>query len=173
MASEYAVKLLLPAQPSRETGKVTERLRAVFDTNVFVSAYLSRNPTSPTQELIGRWLAGEFTLLVCDAIVDELIEKLIERRIARADIEAFVALLDSMAEWVDVPDQAIEQVVLADADDNVVVACAVVGNADCLVTYDPHIAALGDSYQDMRITKALPFLWAVRGDKRSDVAENG
>jgi len=152
---------------------VTEHLRAVFDTNVFVSAYLSRNPTSPTQEPIARWLAGEFTLLVCDAIVDELIEKLVERQIARTDIEAFVALLDSMAEWVNVPDEAIRRVVLADADDDVVVACAVVGNADCLVTYDPHIAALGDSYQGVRITKALPFLWAVRGDRRPNATESG
>lgn len=152
---------------------MTEHLRAVFDTNVFVSAYLSRNPTSPTQELIARWLAGEFTLLVCDAIVDELIEKLVERQIARTDIEAFVALLDSMAEWVNVPDEAIRRVVLADADDDVVVACAVVGNADCLVTYDPHIAALGDSYQGVRITKALPFLWAIRGDRRPNATESG
>ena len=144
---------------------MTELLRAVFDTNVFLSAHLSRNPTSPTQELIDRWLAGEFTLLVCDTIVDELIEKLVERRIARSDIEAFVALLDSMAEWVDVPDEAIERVVPADADDDVILACAVVGDADFLVTYDPHIAALGDDYKGVRITKALPFLWAVRGDR--------
>jgi putative PIN family toxin of toxin-antitoxin system len=146
---------------------VTERLRAVFDTNVFVSAYLSRNPTSPTQELIDRWVTGEFTLLVCDAIVDELIEKLVERRIARPDIEAFVALLDSMAEWIDVPDEAMERVVPADADDDIIVACAVVGSADFLVTYDPHIASLGDAYRGVRISKALPFLWAVRGDQPS------
>lgn len=147
------------------TGTVTDRLRAVFDTNVFVSAFLSRNPTSPTQELIDRWLTGEFDLLVCDAIVDELIEQLVERRIERAEIEAFVALLDNMAEWVDVPDEAIEPVVTDDPDDDVVVACAVVGPADYLITYDPHIAELGDHYRGVRITKALPFLWAIRGNK--------
>lgn len=144
---------------------MTERLRAVFDTNVFLSAYLSRNPTSPTQELIDRWLSEEFTLLVCDASVDELIEKLVERRIAQPDIDTFVALLDSMAEWIDVPGEAMERVVSADADDDVIVACAIVGGADFLVTYDPHIAELGDVYRGIRITKALPFLWAVRGDK--------
>lgn len=144
---------------------MTDHLRAVFDTNVFVSALLSRNPTSPTQELIDRWLAGEFDLLVCDAIVDELIEKLVERQIERAEIEAFVALLDNMAEWVNVPDEAIEPVVAGDPDDDIVVACAVVGEANFLVTYDPHIAALGDVYRDVKITKALPFLWAVRGDR--------
>ncbi len=30
---------------------MTERLRAVLDTNVFVSALLSHNPTSPTREI--------------------------------------------------------------------------------------------------------------------------
>lgn len=144
---------------------MTERLRAVFDTNVIVSAYLSRSPTSPTQELINRWLAGEFTLLVCDAIVDEFIEKLTVRGVDREDIETFVALLDAMAEWVDVPAEAIVPRIPADADDDVVVACALAGNADFLVTYDPHFTPLGGTYEGVRITKALPFLWAVRGDQ--------
>lgn len=147
---------------------MTERLRAVFDTNVIVSAYLSRSPTSPTQELIDRWLAGEFTLLVCDAIVDEFIEKLAVRRVDREDIETFVALLDAVAEWVDVPAAAIVPRIPSDADDDVVVACAIAGNADYLVTYDPHFAPLGDTYEGIRISKALPFLWAVRGDQPPD-----
>jgi putative PIN family toxin of toxin-antitoxin system len=151
---------------------VTDRLRAVFDTNVFVSALLSRNPTSPTQELIDRWLAGDFDLLVTNAIVNELIEKLVERRVERTDIETFAALLDSMAEWIDVPDEAIEPVVADDPDDDVIVACAVVGHADYLVTYDPHIAVLGDVYRGTKIAKALPFLWAIRRDRSPDSAEN-
>ncbi len=144
---------------------MTERLRAVFDTNVIVSAYLSRSPTSPTRELIDRWLADEFTLLVCDDIVDEFIEKLTAHSVTRADIEAFVALLDVMAEWVDVPAEAIVRRIPADADDDVVVTCALAGNADFLVTYDPHFTPLGDTYEGIRISKALPFLWAVRGDQ--------
>jgi predicted nucleic acid-binding protein len=51
---------------------VTERLRAVFDTNVFVSALLSRNPTSPTQELMRRWRNEEFILLVSQALLLEI-----------------------------------------------------------------------------------------------------
>ena len=108
--------------------------------------------------MINRWLANEFTLLVCDAIVDELIEKLTARGVGREEIELFVALLDSLAEWVDVPDEAIVELVPADADDDVVIACAVTGGTDFLVTYDPHLAPLGDLYQGVKITKALPFL---------------
>jgi len=155
-------------RPLKAIGKVIDRLRAVFDTNVFVSAFLSRSPTSPTQELINRWLADEFTLLICDAIVDELIEKLVFRGVEREDIEIFVALLDNLAEWVEVTEEAIMQLIPADADDNVVVACAIRGDADFLVTYDPHFAVLGETFQGVRITKALPFLWAVRGDQPPD-----
>lgn len=60
---------------------MTEQLRAVLDTNVFVSAFLSRNPTSPTQEIIRRWQAEEFMLLTCDILLEEVAEKLIERGI--------------------------------------------------------------------------------------------
>lgn len=144
---------------------MTERLRAVFDTNVIVSAFLSRSPTSPTQELIDRWLADEFTLVVCTAIVDELIEKLVERGVARSEIETFVALLDAFAEWVDIQEAAVVRLIPDDADDDVVIACALAGKADFVVTYDPHFAPLSNSYQGVRITKALPFLWAVRGDQ--------
>jgi len=43
-----------------------EPLRAVLDTNVPIAAHLSRNPRSPTIELIDRWRAGEFVQLYSD-----------------------------------------------------------------------------------------------------------
>jgi putative PIN family toxin of toxin-antitoxin system len=144
---------------------VTERLRVVLDTNVFVSAFLSRNPTSPTQELIQRWLNDEYIVLVCDALVDEVIEKLAEREIDQERIIELVQLLDRLAEWVDVPTEAVSRAVQADPDDDVILACAVLGEADYLVTYDPHFDPLGGEYKGVKIAKALPFLWAVRGDR--------
>lgn len=144
---------------------MTERLRVVLDTNVFVSAFLSRNPTSPTQELIQRWLNDEYIVLVCDALVDEVIEKLAEREIDQERIIELVQLLDRLAEWVDVPTEAVSRAVQADPDDDVILACAVLGEADYLVTYDPHFDPLGGEYKGVKIAKALPFLWAVRGDR--------
>ncbi|MCX6030334.1 MAG: hypothetical protein NT169_13695 [Chloroflexi bacterium] len=52
----------------------------------------------------------------------------------------------------------------ADPDDDIVLACAIVGRATHLVTYDPHIHALGEAYQGVRILDGLHFLYAVRGD---------
>ena len=155
-------------QLSKGIGRVTERPRVVFDTNVFVSAFLSRSPTSPTQELIRRWEAQEFTLLVSDTLVDELAGKLIERGIFQERVVEFLALLGRLAEWVDVPDEAVKPVIEADPDDDFILACAVVGGADYLVTYDTHFDVLGGEHKGVRIGRALPFLRAVRGGKRPE-----
>lgn len=107
-------------------------------------------------------------MLICDAIIDEIVEKLVAYQIDRETIETFIALLDGLAEWVDVPEEAVEPLLPGDSDDDVVIACAVRGGADFLVTYDPHFMPLGDMYKGVRITKALPFFWAVRGDQAPD-----
>lgn len=143
--------------------------RAVFDTNVFVSAALSRNPTSPTRELLDRWERGEFELLTCAALVAEWAEKLIERNAPSAEVAKVLAALSALAEWIDVPDDVIPAL-LTDPDDNVVLACATLGRATHIVTYDPHFDSLGGEYQGIQIVKALPFLWAVRGDTPPDEA---
>lgn len=71
---------------------MTDRPRAVFDTNVFVSAFLSRNPSSPTDELLRRWLEGEITLLVSQVLLDEIIDKLREKGISEERIIALAFL---------------------------------------------------------------------------------
>lgn len=146
---------------------MTDRLRAVLDTNVFLSAFLSRNPTSPTKEILQRWQAGEFVLLVSDALIEELAEKLLERRISPDQVTEFLTVLAGLAEWIVVPDDAIRPVIPEDPDDDSILACAVVGKADYLVTYDAHFEPLGEKHAGVRITKALPFLRALRGDPES------
>ncbi len=138
-----------------------DHYRAVFDTNVLVSAALSKSLTSPTRELLARWEQDEFTLLTCEAIVAELIEKLLDHRIQPATIAKLIATLALLAEWVTVPGTSVSPI-LADPDDDIVLACAVVGRADFVVTYDPHFDMLGGVYQNIQIVKALPFLWKVR-----------
>jgi predicted nucleic acid-binding protein len=59
--------------------------------------------------------------------------------------------------------------VAADPDDDQILACAVVGEANHLVTYDPHFDLLQGVYGSIKITKALPFLWSVRGDQPPEI----
>ena len=140
---------------------MTNRPRAVFDTNVFVSASMSKNTNSPTRELLTRWKNNEFTLVICDQIAKEVIEKIVERGISQEAIEEQLSALARSAEWVSVPEEKIESL-LSDPYDNVVVACAVEGNANYLVTYDPHFDLLGGEYRGVKIVKAIPFLEVLR-----------
>ncbi len=144
--------------------KVDRSIRAVLDTNVFVSAALSKNPASPTREILGRWKRDEFTLLVCAPLAEEIVEKLTEHEIDEALIGALVESLAQLADWVETPQAKIEEL-LPDPDDNVIVACAVEGEANYLVTYDPHFDALKGEYRGVKILKAIPFLEALRQNK--------
>jgi putative PIN family toxin of toxin-antitoxin system len=140
---------------------VTRSIRAVLDTNVFVSAALSKNPSSPTREVIERWKRGEFVLLICTPLAEEIVEKLLDHSIGENAINTLVDTLAQLAEWVEVPTEKIESL-LSDPDDNVIVACAVEGAANYLVTYDPHFDSLNGEYQGVKILKAIPFLEVLR-----------
>ena len=60
---------------------MTKSIRVVIDTNVFVSAALSKNPSSSTREILERWKQGEFILLICMALAEEIAEKLLDHSI--------------------------------------------------------------------------------------------
>ncbi len=139
-------------------------LRAVFDTNVVIAALLSRNPRSPLVELIRRWREGEFELLYCEELLSEYHEKLTAKSIQADKARRFLDdLISKGTSIVLTPDDVIPRVP-DDPDDDVVIACAIVGGATHLVTYDPHLHALGEEHQDVRILDGLHFLYTLRGD---------
>lgn len=141
-------------------------LRAVFDTNVIIAALKSKNPDSPTVELLKRWRNDEFILLYADDLLLEYREKFITRNIDAALRIAFLANLDVLGERIELAPDQIKRVVSNDPDDDIFVACAIVGKATHLVSYDPHLLNLGEAYHGVVILDGLHFLYAVRGDKR-------
>ena len=145
---------------------MTEPIRAVLDTNVFVSAALSRNPSSPTREVIDRWKRGEFVLLIYTSLAEEIVEKLLDHSIDAEKVGVLVETLASLAEWVEIPTEKIEAL-LSDPDDNVIVACVVEGGANYLVTYDPHFDSLHGDYRGIKIVKAIPFLEVLRKENKT------
>lgn len=140
-------------------------LRAVLDTNIPIAAHLSRNPRSPTIELITRWRAGEFTQLYSDDMLVELIEKFHARRIAPEASERYLADLITLGDHVIVLPEHVPTAIAADPDDNAILACAVVGRATHIATYDPHFDVLGGAYQGISVLDGLHFLYVVRGDR--------
>ncbi|MBI4770629.1 MAG: PIN domain-containing protein [Chloroflexi bacterium] len=96
---------------------MTDTLRAVFDTNVYVAAVLSKNAASPTRELLERLRAGAYVLLTCEAILDEVAEKLEDHNVKAEHIIGLLTLLEGFAEKVRVPAGEVEPV-LSDPDDD-------------------------------------------------------
>ena len=142
-----------------------QRLRAVFDTNIFVAAHLSKNPQSPTMELLRRWRQEEFELLYSDDLLVEIDEKFSARGIGDEYKDSLLVELRDLATYVEVKPSDVKPVITVDPDDDFILACAVVGQADYLVSYDAHFDVLEGEYRGVKITEALPFLWAVRGDR--------
>ena len=111
-----------------------KRLRAVFDTNVLVAAHISKNPNSPTMELLKRWRRGEFELLYSDDLLVEIDEKLSARGISDERKDSFLVELRDQATYVKIEPSDVKPVIAADPDDDFTLACAVVGRASHLVT---------------------------------------
>ncbi len=139
------------------------RKRAVFDTNIFLAAHLTQNPNSPTAELLSRWANDEFDILYCDQLLDEVREKFAERGITQELANEFIDDLRNMEIHVEITPDDIAQVIVADPDDDIIIACAVIGGATYIVTYDSHFEFLGGQYRGIKIMRGLHFLYEVRG----------
>ena len=140
------------------------RLRAVLNTNVIIAALRSRNPSSPTAELLRRWEQRAFDVLYSADLRTEYEDKFSEHAIDVARTAPFLATLERLGTLVQLTLADIVPVITADPDDDLPLACAVVGHATHLVSYDQHYAFLDGQYGGIRIVDALHFLYLVRGD---------
>lgn len=140
--------------------------RVVFDTNVFIASALSKSDRSPNKELISRWKAREFQLVISDGILKEVVEKLIIKGIGKDKVIALLTDFFLLADWVEVRLEKIKNLIPKDPTDNEVIACALIGKANFLVTYDPHFGILGKKYRGVCIMEPLEFLAFLRQQVR-------
>jgi uncharacterized protein len=134
-------------------------LRVVLDTNVLISAL-----HFPEGSLAGLWqplYEERFRLVLSPAIIVELAEKL--RMKFGWDEPELQRLLRALVRKADiVRPTVIVDAVPHDADDNEIVACAVVGEADVIVSGDRHLLELRE-YQGIPIVRPMDFLRMVGG----------
>ncbi|TEU16768.1 MAG: putative toxin-antitoxin system toxin component, PIN family [Anaerolineales bacterium] len=135
-------------------------LRVVLDTNQFVSSVLVRQGL-PAQ-VLDAWRRREFLLITSPFIIAEIRSTLSYPRIRRKypltddDVERLVTLLEQDA--LVVPDELdVTGAIPADPTDDMVLACAVEGQADLIVSGDHHLLSLGE-YQGIPIVTAREFL---------------
>ena len=133
-------------------------IRAVFGTNLLVSYLLTHRP--PVATLIDHHLArDDFLLVTAPELLAELDRVLsypkLQQYYTDADRTRFVALVMALSEIVDLP-EAVPRI-CRDPDDDRIIACAVVGEADVIVSGDHDLLTLG-RVGDLPVITAAQFL---------------
>jgi putative PIN family toxin of toxin-antitoxin system len=126
----------------------------VFDTNILLSALFSTNGNPFRCLALAR--IGQAESVTCQEILDEFTEKLLVKfkfseemtQVAVEEVRGFSRLIEISGTLKAVPD---------DPDDDMVVECAVMGNATHIVTGDKHLLSLAN-HQGIVILKASEFL---------------
>jgi putative PIN family toxin of toxin-antitoxin system len=135
-------------------------LRVVLDTNVLVSALMK--PGSVPDLLLTRFVRhSTFELVLSTAILEELRRVVgypaVRKRIHASDeeLELWLQMLDLLSTPVEVTTRL--PGILRDADDEPILATAVDGRADFIVTGDDDLLALG-GHDRIRIVTPRAFL---------------
>jgi putative PIN family toxin of toxin-antitoxin system len=128
-------------------------LRVVFDTNVFVSAFVF--PASRADAAIRRVLDGIDELVISRAIIDELLTVLARKFAREADELGRIAIF--LTDLGDVVRPRSRIAILSDEADNRILECARTGRADLIVTGDRAMLALG-RYQKIEIKSLRVYL---------------
>ena len=128
-------------------------MKAVIDTNVFLSALINRS--GAPSKLRKRWLDGQFILVTSPAIEFEYADVLLHSPVVPAG-EVF-DLLDEIKRLSLVVPIAGTLTVCKDSDDDVFLETAIVGSADFLITKNlKHFPR--KLYRDVRIVTVATFL---------------
>lgn len=134
-------------------------LRVILDTNVLVSGLLATS--GPPRQIIDSWLAGSFTLVTSLYQINELHRVLTYPRIARRlrltenELAVILRTLEERAEIIlSEPDLS---GVTRDPKDDAIVACAVKGQADFIVSGDDDLLVLGN-YIGIQIVNPRQFI---------------
>lgn len=111
-------------------------VRIVLDTNVIVSGFIS--PSGPPAKLLAAWLDGDFWLVTSDFQLDELGRVLmydrLRERVSSGQAEDFLRNIPARSDVIG--DKLPDIDLSSDPDDNRILATAVAGNADLIVSGD-------------------------------------
>ena len=128
-------------------------MRVVLDTNTLVSGAIS--PNRPPRRLLDGVRAEAFELCSSATLLVELLDVLSREkfaaRLAQTSVtpQGIVAELRRMAYMV--APQEVPRVIEHDADDDYVLACALAGRADLIVSGDKHLHSLSGQYKGIPI----------------------
>ena len=136
-------------------------LRATIDANVLVVAPLGE--ISPPALIYDAWQAGRFELVISEYILVEIarthLKPYFSARLSNADITNFENLLRRRATIV--PITAVVQGVATHPEDDRILATALSGGADYLVTGDHRFRARVPSFRGISLVSPADFLQII------------
>jgi len=133
--------------------------RVVLDTNQFVSSLLKKE--GPSAQLLQAWRDRLYLLIVSPFILEEMkrvlsLPKIRKKyNVSSQDVRALISLLENEA--MQFPATTPISVITADPSDNFILATALEGRADWLVSGDRHLLQL-QSFRNIPIVTARFFL---------------
>jgi len=136
-------------------------MRIVLDTNVLVSAILS--PRSNSAHIMKLVLEGVVNLVISHDILDEayrvvrypkLVRLMKKNGVAPEDVDFFLERLSAIA--VVTRGELKLDVIQDDPSDNMILACAVEGEADFIISGDHHLTDLKE-FQGIQILSPAAF----------------
>ena len=136
--------------------------KIVADTNLIISAVI--NPAGNPARILDAVIDDRLILITSPAILDEVrrvftyprIQKWLKKRgVSAKDTKDYIEKLSQVAMMV-AGDPYLE-VIENDPDDNMILAAALEGRVDCIVSGDHHLTDLQE-YQDIKILTPAAFL---------------
>ena len=144
--------------------KTKKRVRAVVDTNLFVSGlFVDHGYTFDLQEL---WLAGAFELAASKKILHEIKNTLLKPyirhrlRIDESEAQNIIELISEKA-FIITEDRYSTDAITADHSDNKFLACALEARAHYIVSGDNHLLAL-KHFHGIQIVDVKSFVEIVK-----------
>lgn len=135
-------------------------MQVLLDNDIFISYLLPTTTEGPIVGVVEAALAGAFTLLLPEAVVAEFSRTVarkpyLAQRIDQADADALINELKEGAEIIPAITDPLP-VVTRDRKDDYLLAYALLGAADYLVTGDKDLLSLGQMDQ-LRIVRPAEF----------------
>ena len=136
-------------------------MRALLDTNILISYLLNRKAGSPITQVVEAGILGVYTLLLPEALLDEFTSRIptkpyLAQRITASEMAQFAAILTANGETIPAITETIPAVT-RDPKDDYLLAYAVVGQADYLITGDADLLVL-QRVQGVHICRPREFV---------------
>lgn len=130
-------------------------MRVEVDTNVLISAIFW---TGKPKQILNKIRRGEILFLTSGTLLEELEGVLTEKekpfKLSPEEAERIIIKLRELAEIVQTHTRV---TACKDENDNMVLECAIDGDAECIVTGDLHLLKL-NPFKDIRIMTVADFL---------------